>query len=75
VTQAEGDHEADPDLATMTFQVFSQEKELSKAYAAAERSMQRIADLAQKNELKKGDIVTGVLTGRQKRISIDKNSP
>lgn len=62
VIQAEGTYEADPDLATMTFQVFSQEKELSKAYTAATQSMQRIADLAQKNELKKGDIVTGVLT-------------
>ena len=60
--QADGTYEADPDLATMTFQVFSQEKELNKAYSAAAQSMQRIADLAQKNELKKGDIVTGVLT-------------
>ena len=60
--QAEGTYEADPDLATMTFRVFSQEKELNKAYSAAAQSMQRIADLAQKNELKKGDIVTGVLT-------------
>jgi uncharacterized protein len=62
VVQAEGSYEADPDLATMSFQVFSQEKELSKAYAAAAQSMQRIADLAQKNHLSKGDIVTGVLT-------------
>lgn len=62
VIQAEGSYEADPDLATMSFQVFSQEKELSKAYAAAAQSMQRIADLAQKNDLSKGDIVTGVLT-------------
>lgn len=62
VIEAEGAYEADPDLATMTFQVFSQEKELSKAYTAAAQSMRRIADLAQKNELKKEDIVTGVLT-------------
>jgi uncharacterized protein YggE len=62
VIQAEGTYEADPDLATMTFQVFSQEKALNKAYIAAAQSMQRIADLAQKNDLKKGDIVTGVLT-------------
>jgi uncharacterized protein len=60
--QAEGSYEADPDLATMTFQVFSQEKELSKAYTAAAQSMSRIADLAQKNGLKKEDVVTGVLT-------------
>lgn len=61
VIQADGSYEADPDLATMTFQVFSQEKELNKAYSAAAQAMQRIADLAQKNDLKKGDIVTGVL--------------
>jgi uncharacterized protein YggE len=60
--QAEGSYEVDPDLATMTFQVFSQEKELSKAYTAAAQSMSRIADLAQKNGLKKEDVVTGVLT-------------
>jgi uncharacterized protein YggE len=31
VVQADGTYEADPDLATMTFHVFSQEKELKKA--------------------------------------------
>ncbi len=46
----------------MQFQIFSQEKELRKAYDAAALSMQRIVDLAQKNNLKKEDIVTGVLT-------------
>ena len=60
--QAEGRYEADPDLATMTFQVFSQEKELTKAYTAAAQSMSRIVDLGQKNGLKKEDVVTGVLT-------------
>jgi len=35
VVQAEGTYEADPDLATMTFRIFSQEKELKKAYDAA----------------------------------------
>jgi uncharacterized protein YggE len=62
VVQAEGTYEADPDLATMEFQIFSQEKELKKAYDTAAISMQRIADLAEKNNLKKDDIVTGVLT-------------
>ena len=62
VVQAEGTYEADPDLATMEFQIFSQEKELKKAYDAAALSMQRIVDLAQKNNLKKEDVVTGVLT-------------
>lgn len=62
VVQAEGTYEADPDLATMTFQIFSQEKELRKAYDTAALSMQRIVDLAEKNNLKKEDVVTGVLT-------------
>ena len=62
VVQADGTYEADPDLATMEFQIFSQEKELRKAYDAAALSMQRIVDLAEKNNLKKEDVVTGVLT-------------
>lgn len=62
VVQAEGTYEADPDLATMTFRIFSQEKELKKAYDAATQSMQRISSLAGNNGLKKEDISTGVLT-------------
>ncbi len=62
VVQAEGTYEADPDLATMSFHIFSQEKELKKAYDAATQSMQRIAALASSNGLKKEDISTGVLT-------------
>jgi uncharacterized protein YggE len=62
VVQAEGVYEADPDLATMTFQIFSQEKELRRAYDIAAQSMHRIVELAEKNALKKEDVVTGVLT-------------
>jgi uncharacterized protein YggE len=62
VVQAEGTYEADPDLATMTFHIFSQEKELKKAYAEATQSMQRISTLAASNGLKKEDVSTGVLT-------------
>ena len=62
VVQAEGNYEADPDLATMTLQIFSQEKELKKAYDAATQSMQRISSLAAGNGLKKEEIQTGVLT-------------
>ena len=62
VVQADGTYEADPDLATMTFQIFSQEKELKKAYDAATQSMQQISALAASNGLKKEDISTGVLT-------------
>jgi uncharacterized protein YggE len=60
--QAEGSYEADPDLATMAFRIFSQEKELKKAYDSATQSMQRISSLAAGNGLKKEEIQTGVLT-------------
>jgi uncharacterized protein YggE len=62
VVQADGTYDADPDLATMTFRIFSQEKELKKAYDAATQSMSRIASLASNSGLKKEDISTGVLT-------------
>lgn len=62
VVQADGSYEADPDLATMTFRIFSQEKELKQAYAVANESIQRIATLAANNGLKKEDVSTGVLT-------------
>jgi uncharacterized protein YggE len=62
VVQADGKYEADPDLATMTFHIFSQEKELKRAYDAATQSMQRISALAITSGLKKDDIQTGVLT-------------
>ena len=62
VVQADGTYEADPDLATMTFQIFSQDKDIKHAYAAATQSMQRVVDLAGQNGLKKEDITTGVLT-------------
>jgi uncharacterized protein len=62
VVQADGTYEADPDLATLTFQIFSQDTEIKKAYETAAQSVQKIADIAQKNGLKKDDITTGVLT-------------
>lgn len=62
VVQADGTYEADPDLATMSFHIFTQEKELKKAYADATQSMQRISALAATNGLKKEDVSTGVLT-------------
>jgi len=62
VVQAEGTYEADPDVATMTFQIFSQDKDLKHAYANAAQSTQRIGDLASQNSLKKEDVSTGVLT-------------
>jgi uncharacterized protein YggE len=62
VVQADGTYEADPDLATMSFHIFAQEKELKKAYAEATQSMERISTLAATNGLKKEDVSTGVLT-------------
>ncbi len=62
VVQAEGTYEADPDLATLTFAISSQEKNLKQAYQGATESMQRIVALAESNKLKKEDISTGVLT-------------
>jgi uncharacterized protein YggE len=62
VVQAEGTYQADPDLATMTFQIFSQDKDIKLAYAAATKSMQHIVDLASQNGLSKQDATMGVLT-------------
>ena len=62
VVQADGTYQADPDVATMTFHIFSQDKELKKAYDAANQSIQRISTLAANNALKKEDIRSGVLT-------------
>jgi uncharacterized protein YggE len=62
IVQADGTYEADPDLATLTFDVTSQEKDMKTAYANASQSMQRIVNLANQNGLKKEDVSTGVLT-------------
>ncbi len=62
VVQADGTYEADPDLATMTFNIFAQEKEMKQAYGAANQSIERIVTLAAANGLSKGDVSTGVLT-------------
>lgn len=62
VVQADGTYEADPDLATMSFHIFAQEKVLKKAYDEATQSMQRISTLAANNGLLKEDVSTGVLT-------------
>jgi uncharacterized protein YggE len=62
VVQAEGSYEADPDLATLIFDISSQDKELKKAYNVATTSMQRITALADKSGLKKEDVYTGALT-------------
>lgn len=62
VVQADGTYEADPDLATLTFQIFSQDKDIRLAYSSATQSMERIAAIAQRNGLQEKDVSTGVLT-------------
>lgn len=62
VVQAEGSYESDPDLATLTFDVSTQEKELKQAYAKASQSMRTIVEVAARNGLGKEAIHTGVLT-------------
>ena len=64
VVQANGRYEADPDLATLSFSVFAQDKNLKQTYDQASQSMQKIAQIAEKNGLKKEDITFGVLTVR-----------
>jgi uncharacterized protein YggE len=64
VVQADGRYEADPDLATLSFSVFAQDKNLKQTYDQASQSMQKIAQIAEKNGLKKDDITFGVLTVR-----------
>lgn len=63
VIQAEGTYETDPDLATLTFDVSAQDKDLRQTYDRASQSMQRILALAEKSGILKEDIYSGVLTG------------
>lgn len=62
VVQAEGSYEADPDIAIMTFDISSQEKELKAAYAKASESIRTIVTVAEKNGLAKEAVQTGVLS-------------
>jgi uncharacterized protein YggE len=64
VVQADGKFEADPDLATLSFSVFAQDKSLKQTYDQASQSMKKIASVADKNGLKKEDVTFGVLTVR-----------
>jgi uncharacterized protein YggE len=62
VVEADGTYETDPDLATLTFNISAQDKELKKAYETATQSMQRIVAVADKSGMKKEDVYTGALT-------------
>jgi uncharacterized protein YggE len=61
VIQAEGSFEADPDLATLTFDISSQDKDLKPAYDKASQALQKVVALAEKNGLPKSDVYSGVL--------------
>jgi uncharacterized protein YggE len=60
--QADATYEADPDLATVVFDVTTQDKQLRKAYEQATSAMQRILQVAERNGLAKDDISTGRFT-------------
>ncbi|HJZ65651.1 MAG TPA: SIMPL domain-containing protein [Candidatus Acidoferrum sp.] len=64
VVQADGAYQADPDLATLTFDISTQDKELRVTYDSASQSMQKIIALAEKYGVAKNDVVNGVLTVR-----------
>jgi uncharacterized protein YggE len=61
VVQADGTFEADPDLATLTFDISSQDKDLRPAYDKASLALQKVVALAEKNGIAKTDIYSGVL--------------
>jgi uncharacterized protein YggE len=61
VIQADGTFEADPDLATLTFDISSQDKDLRPAYDKASLALQKVVALAEKNGISQADIYSGVL--------------
>lgn len=64
IIQADGRYEADPDLATLSFDISAQDKDVKAAYDRASQSVQKILALAQKNGIAQSDISSGVLTIR-----------
>lgn len=62
VVQADGTYESDPNLATLTFDVASEEKELKTAYGRASQAIQKVVLLAADNGVSKDDVTSGVLT-------------
>lgn len=62
IIQADGTFETDPDLATLTFNVSTQDKILKTTYDRAAQSMRRIVSLAQQNGLANADVSSGALT-------------
>ncbi len=61
VIQAESEFAADPDLATLSFHVFAQDKLLQRAYQQADSATQRILQLAARSGLSPQEISAGTL--------------
>jgi hypothetical protein len=53
VVQADGVYQTDPDVATLTFDVSAQDKELKPTYGRATQSLQKILALAERNGSRK----------------------
>jgi uncharacterized protein YggE len=64
IIQADGRDEADRDLATLSFDISAQDKDLKTAYDRASQSVQKILALAQKNGVAQSDISSRVLSIR-----------
>lgn len=64
IIQADGSYEADPDLATLSFDISAQDKDVKTAYDRASEFVQKILALAQNNGVAPSDISGGVLTIR-----------
>jgi uncharacterized protein YggE len=75
VVQAEGTFEGDPDLATLTFDISAQDKELKPTYDRASASMQKIVALAEKNGLKKEDVSSGAPLSRLFTVATKSGAP
>jgi uncharacterized protein YggE len=57
--EAEGIYEAEPDLAVLFFYLFSQERELKRAYEKVTSSVQGLVELAQRHGVARQDITAG----------------
>lgn len=64
IIQADGRYEADPDPATVSFDISAQDRDLKTAYDRASQSREKILALARKNGVAQGDVSSGVLTIR-----------
>jgi uncharacterized protein YggE len=64
IIEVDGHYEADPDLATLSFDISAQDEDVKTACDRTSQSVQKILALAQKNGVAQNDISNGVLTIR-----------